>query len=307
MLAENRRSNALGAGQAPETFALYGEAPGQTGLEHIHIEDIKARARLYDWTITPHAHADLWQFIHIEKGRAEATVENGYMRLGDHSVLSIPNGVVHGFEFETDTIGWVLSIETRLLETQTFAQARKLLVRNGFHVTKLDLKPPHSEESGVFFRRLHDEFAHMRQARSAMLDSLTNALLILLMREARQGKSDDADASQATGLLAAYRDLINQRFREHLSVVAYASALGVSQSRLARACRRLAGQSPAALINARLLLEAQRNLHFTEASAAQIAIDLGFQDPAYFSRFFKRMTGLTPREYREKSRKKQGR
>ena len=52
-----------------------------------------------------------------------------------------------------------------------------------------------------------------------------------------------------------------------------------------------------------LLLEAQRNLHYTEATAAQIGLDLGFQDPAYFSRFFKRLTGVTPRRYRRDSRR----
>jgi AraC family transcriptional activator of pobA len=49
----------------------------------------------------------------------------------------------------------------------------------------------------------------------------------------------------------------------------------------------------------RLLMEAQRLLIYTSASAVQIAAELGFQDPAYFSRFFKRHTGLTPLAFRQ--------
>lgn len=294
-----------GASHAPATFALYGERPGETELDLIHIEDIKSRARLYDWTITPHAHAEMWQLIYIGKGGAVATIENERVRMGDRSILCIPNGVVHGFEFKTDTVGWVLSVETRLLETTAYAQTRRFLMRNRFRVTKLSLTALQNREISVLFNNLYKEFTAMREGRSVMLDSLANALLILLLRDAPRENEDGDGAPRGSRLFSAYRDLINQHFRDHWTVPAYADALSVSQSQLARACRRLTGRSPAALINARLILEAQRNLHYTEASAAQIAIDLGFQDPAYFSRFFKRITGLTPLAYRSSSRRNQ--
>lgn len=299
-MAASTRPNA-GTGAAPARFALYGELPGESELELIHIEDIRSRARLYDWTITPHSHREMWQFIYVAKGGAEATLEDARIGLGPGSILSIPDGVVHGFAFERDTLGWVLSIETRLFETAAFAPLRSFIAQRGFGVTKLALTAAKDRDASFLFSRLHDEFLDVREGRGIMLDCLTSALLVLMLRDAPE-RSGGSDTPGDAHLAANFRDLVNKRFREHWSVARYAEALCVSQSRLSRTVRRATERSPAALINARLLLEAQRNLHYTQATAAQIALDLGFQDPAYFSRFFKRLTGQTPRRYRLNSR-----
>jgi AraC family transcriptional activator of pobA len=81
-------------------------------------------------------------------------------------------------------------------------------------------------------------------------------------------------------------------------VEAYAAALGLSAAHLNALCRRLAGVSALQLSNQRLLLEAKRNLVNTTLPVYQVADSLGFSEPAYFSRFFKRATGLTPKAFR---------
>lgn len=53
------------------------------------------------------------------------------------------------------------------------------------------------------------------------------------------------------------------------------------------------------VLHARLLVEAKRQLLYTVRSSSTIAYGLGFKDPAYFSRFFKRATGKNPREFRD--------
>ena len=52
------------------------------------------------------------------------------------------------------------------------------------------------------------------------------------------------------------------------------------------------------MLQLRLLIEAERQLRYTSMSVAQVAFHLGFDDPAYFSRFFTRRMGLTPRAFR---------
>ena len=288
----------------PDIYSLYGEAPGESGLEHLHIEDIEARARLYHWTITPHAHSDMLQVIFIFKGGADALIEDRRAKLSNRTVICIPDGVVHGFEFEAKTQGWVLSVERRLLERIEFAPARDFLLQGSHAGSTFKLSAHKARDINVLFARLHHEFANMKSGREIMLDSLCAALLVLILRDMPREASGNTTLSGAAATVSAYRNLVNRHFREHWNVRQYAEALSISQSRLARACRAQTGKAPAALINARVLLEAQRNLHYTEASAARIAQDLGFQDPAYFSRFFKRMTGSTPRDYRLQSRRR---
>ena len=56
-----------------------------------------------------------------------------------------------------------------------------------------------------------------------------------------------------------------------------------------------------ALINARLLLEARRLLRYTDLSSKEVAFRLGFDDPSYFVKFFKREAGMLPLELREQA------
>ena len=62
--------------------------------------------------------------------------------------------------------------------------------------------------------------------------------------------------------------------------------------------QRATGQSPLGLIHARLFTDARQMLETSGLQIAEISVHLGFDDPAYFSRFFKRLTGKSPRQYR---------
>jgi AraC family transcriptional activator of pobA len=65
-------------------------------------------------------------------------------------------------------------------------------------------------------------------------------------------------------------------------------------------CLAATGQSPIQLIHARIVLEAKRQLHYTDRPINEIAFALGFDDPAYFTRFFTRLSGASPRAFRRK-------
>ena len=88
------------------------------------------------------------------------------------------------------------------------------------------------------------------------------------------------------------------------SVEEYASALGMSSGQLRRICQEVLEMSPLQIINSRLIHIAQRDLAYSSLSVQQIAYVLGFQDAAYFSRFFRKFTGLTPTILREKVHEK---
>ena len=63
-------------------------------------------------------------------------------------------------------------------------------------------------------------------------------------------------------------------------------------------CQGMTGKSAGTLVQDRLVLEAQRLLIYTNATSSMVAYELGFKDPSYFSRFFKRRTGLSPMAFR---------
>ena len=77
--------------------------------------------------------------------------------------------------------------------------------------------------------------------------------------------------------------------------------LGVSERQLRSACLKVAGMPPTQLVRKRVLLEAKRALLYSNMTVSEAAYYLGFSDPAYFSRFFARATGTSPRAFRSRA------
>ena len=96
-------------------------------------------------------------------------------------------------------------------------------------------------------------------------------------------------------------ELVDAHHKSSWNVADYADALGITPSHLNAVCRRTAGKPALSIVHARLLLAARRELVYTEKNIAGIAHHLGFADPSYFTRFFKRETGMTPGAFRRRS------
>jgi AraC family transcriptional activator of pobA len=101
--------------------------------------------------------------------------------------------------------------------------------------------------------------------------------------------------------LQRFRALVDRSFRAHKSVAFYAGELGITPTQLNRVCREVPGKSALGMINARLLLEAERDLVYTFIGVKEIALSLGFSDAAYFSRFFSKHKRYRPTQFREQA------
>lgn len=283
--------------QAPAipNFFLYGEAPRTVDDRFLHLEALADRSRPSDWTIRAHAHANLNHIFHFTRGGGVVRAEGQSIRLPAPCLLLMPAGVVHGFDFEPETVGSVLTVsDTTLRELlrrepefrPLFAAPAVIpVVDQGFILASL--------------ARLSRELAWLAPGRAAAVEALLVGILVEVLRLAPQaGGGESAEPGPQALLVARFRERIEQRYRGHDEVEDYARALAVSPKQLWAACRRVAGAPPARLIQDRLLLEAKRLLLYTNVSVAEAAYTLGFNDPAYFSRLFTKETGRSPRDFR---------
>ena len=100
---------------------------------------------------------------------------------------------------------------------------------------------------------------------------------------------------------------VEVHLREHWTVARHAAEIGIGPDRLSATVRRITGRSPLELIHARIIHEADALLDDSSLQIAEIAEELGFSDPAYFSRFYKRLTGHPPNRQRREPRAGPGR
>jgi AraC family transcriptional activator of pobA len=104
---------------------------------------------------------------------------------------------------------------------------------------------------------------------------------------------------RAHALVLHYRDLIEAHFREERRIAYYADLLAVTPARLNTVCQSRLGTTASGLLHNRIVAEAKRCLICTSMSVAEIGYALGFEDPAYFSRFFSKRVGVAPGRLRE--------
>lgn len=95
-----------------------------------------------------------------------------------------------------------------------------------------------------------------------------------------------------------YKILVEKNFRKEHSVQFYADQLYVQTRTLNSLAKKYAGKTAGEIISERILLEAKRELYYNTNSVKEIGYGLGFDDPAYFTRFFKKQSGLSPQEYK---------
>lgn len=100
-------------------------------------------------------------------------------------------------------------------------------------------------------------------------------------------------------IVSRFRGLIDENLSGNWQISDYCEVLGVTSAQLGHACKSMLATTPIALIQEQKLLHAKRQLAYSRVSAAEIAYQLGFDDPAYFSRFFRKLTGTTPVQFRK--------
>jgi AraC family transcriptional regulator, transcriptional activator of pobA len=281
-------------------FALYGEKPGGDDPEFIHIEDIQVRSSLYEWRIAPHMHRRMFQIVYLIDGPADVQIEDTQVQTAGPCAICVPGNVVHSFTFTPETLGYVVTVSEALLLDVGHRESRGL-----FDPLLLEARviPVEGDQARAgFIATLLDQMAHEFQSReigrNAMFEWLFHALLMAIRRQGETG-GETADArTGGRNIFSEACRLIEDHYREHMTVAAYAALLEMSQTRLNRLCHRFAGKTFLDLLHHRLTLEAQRHLIYTSATIEMVAYELGFGDPAYFCRFFRRRTGMTPSEFR---------
>ena len=284
------------AQEAVPVFRLYGETSIWPTPDLMHIESVAERSRLHDWNILPHQHADLAQLLYLQAGRAEIEIEGRLSVLERPAVQVVPMFCVHGFRFSEDVQGYVLSLALPLLEHVEKQLECQVLRSPDCYV----LDEGEAMILDASFHKLAQEYAGRRIGRDLALSSLVDQVLIWGCRRHHDQVRIDQGMDRGRRHMDSFLHLVELHFNKQWPVDAYAQRMGVSTPHLNATCRRLCHHSALQVIHQRILLEAKRGLIYTTMTVSQISDRLGFSEPAYFSRFFKRLTGVSPKEFRNK-------
>jgi len=153
------------------------------------------------------------------------------------------------------------------------------------------------------FNLLHDmfieEFSTPDNIQGDMLQMLLKRMIIMSTRLAKEQLIVKTLGNDHIDTIRKFNFLVDLHYKTKRKVSDYAEMLYKSPKTLSNLFSIYNQKSPQQIILERIALEAKRLINFTDKQNQEIAFELGFNDPAHFSRFFKKMTQMTPSEYRE--------
>jgi AraC family transcriptional regulator, transcriptional activator of pobA len=280
-------------------YVLYGEQSGNAFPDCLHCERVSERSRKHNWIIRPHRHRGLHQFFWIAKGSVVVTSDTSQRALRAPALVMNAPMAVHGFDWEIDSDGYVITVPTVSLENSLRPQTglvgrldRSLFLQFSGERT--------SAAAESLFEAIDDEYRGRQEGRvQALLCQVALLALFVVRAAGRPQKSVSEPLHTRVAMGRRFVELVESNYRKHRPLSFYADRLGVSVTHLGRICRGQFGISSQSILHDRLILEAKRNLAYTSASVTDIASDLGFRDAAYFSKFFASQVGDTPSAFRK--------
>lgn len=280
-------------------FKLYGYGNVWTAPDLMYCETIAAQEKLHNWHVRLHKHMDLFQILYLKSGHAEVHLDGSSQTMSTGQIVLIPQMVVHGFQFDPDCVGYILTI-TYALMTQLSEQTGLALTttRAAMHLNLgTDAESRHIQLS---FDCLNQEYRRPPSShRGALLESLLSCILIWSHRRSTYSANPLGQSMEHSSKhLGLFAQLIEAHYTKHHQVAYYASRIGITPAHLNVITKTHADKSALRLIHERLLLEARRELIYTTRTINTISYSLGFADPGYFTRFFKRVAGMSPKAFR---------
>jgi AraC family transcriptional regulator, transcriptional activator of pobA len=154
------------------------------------------------------------------------------------------------------------------------------------------------------FIQMLAEYTQQEDWQKGMLQSYLRIFLVYISRIYTRQFNANPFTADSQSLVKRMKDLVNEKYDALHQVSDYAQLLNVTPGHLNDTIREQTGRTATTLIQERIILEAKRALFHGDLSVKEIGYTLGFDDPAYFNRFFKRLTGETPRNFRADIREK---
>ncbi len=262
--------------------------------------------RQHHKTFADHRHS-FYELIYIETGTGVHTVDFVDYPIQNHTLYLLSPGQVHSLQKGHIDAGFVLIFDRDYMIPNPPDNQLMMQVLVCSH------QCPQIALPGT-------DRLHLRYCEMLMRDELTLpqpdyelirlTLKIMLIKGLRasqfQTGADSRPTERAKKLFFDFLWLVEESYSHRQEVGYYADKLGVSAKYLTDLTRQINGKSVLQLIHDRVLTEAKRLLFYSELSVKEIAVQIGFDDASYFSRFFTGKVGVTPKEFQKRNPKYTG-
>lgn len=253
-------------------------------------------------TQKPHVHS-FYQILWFMSGKGKHYVDFNEYEVDSNSLFFISKGQIHHFD-DNNYEGCIIHFnESFIAANENYINI--FLEHNIFHSFEKEplfqIKESDSKELQNIVTQMQTEVWTPNQfAHSEYLKVLLHLFLIIIQRFGIRKDCNGLTMNNPSHILfVKFRQLLEKNYRQVHTVGEYAGLLNVSSKTLTNCTKEIAHQTPLEIINERLSLEAKRLLAYSDKNVNEVGFELGFEDPSYFVKFFKRQTNILPGDFRK--------
>jgi AraC family transcriptional regulator, transcriptional activator of pobA len=248
----------------------------------------------------PHRHA-FFQIVLFTEGSGTHSIDFQKFQVVPHQVYAMGPGQIHSWEFDPGTEGFIINFNesffTAICHNPNFVSEFPLFnAVSGVPVNILEAEC--CGEVHALMERMLREFQTDADFKQEMLRGMLLQIMVMLSRQLPRVSSFGISRHQLT-TLRTFERLIEEHFREKRLPRDYAELLFITPNHLNALVNASIGKPAGELIRDRVVLEAKRLLANSDLNISQVAAALNFEDNAYFTRFFKKYTGVAPEVFRQ--------
>lgn len=236
----------------------------------------------------------------IKEGKGTYTVDFKSYRFKDNVLFFLSPGQVFAVNSEQIKTAYKITFvqDFYCIQTHDKEVACNGVLFNNVYETPF-VKPCKKDTQKLQFiiESLIDEFKQTEAAQYDMLQSYLTQFMICAVRIKKENYEFKDD--KETRLYKDFSILVEQNYRKLHSVTDYANRLGVSPKSISKHFKKIGSKTPLDFIKNRIIVEAKRLLIFSDKNVKEIAFELGFNDPAYFTRFFTKATTQSPLQFKK--------
>lgn len=166
----------------------------------------------------------------------------------------------------------------------------------------ITLETPEATSFDMLFQVFKEEFQTRDKIQGEMLQMLLKRLIIKVTRLAKSQISESPLNEKQVDLIRKFNGLVDIHYKEKKQVNDYAELLFKSPKTLSNLFLKVGEKSPLSIIHERIVLEAKRQLLYTDKTVKEIAFELGFDEVASFHKMFKRIVHKTPQDFKVTSK-----
>lgn len=249
--------------------------------------------------------SDKYNIIWIKEGRGTYLIDFQKFEFKSEMMFFLTPGQMYQVLSEEVVEGIRISFEQDFYCVDTFgdkASCNGVLFKNPLQFPYIKLSGKEAEQFQELSNHLHEELKAIKVAQKEMVHTLLQLMMIKATRiKFRQNKAeeDEEPAREDSRFLSKFNRLLETNFKEKHAVSDYAELLYVSPKTLHKKIKKLTNRPVSEIIQDRIILEAKREIFHSNKTIKEIGYDLGFNDPAYFSRFFQKYADESPTEFRQ--------